>query len=161
MDEYQREGTQTGRIRKGPDEAQRAVGLAIQRLYNNDPRKEEADEDMKLITSYIARLKEQLDDRCYVLPDGQCVSLFECPHGPPFPIEDAIADMTYMNWLEKNLVYPIVRIIGYQAELLPNDGLGWDKGELRKALSRAIERQNDHHFREGKVDLSDRAVDKK
>lgn len=28
-------------------------------------------------------------DRCFVLPDGSCVSPFECPHGPPDP--DAVA----------------------------------------------------------------------
>jgi hypothetical protein len=28
-------------------------------------------------------------DRCFVLPDGLCVSPFECPHGPPDP--DAVA----------------------------------------------------------------------
>lgn len=31
----------------------------------------------------------QAPDRCFVLPDGSCVSPFECPHGPPDP--DAVA----------------------------------------------------------------------
>jgi hypothetical protein len=121
------------------------VGRALQRLYMNDPRKEESDEDLKLVAGYIQSLRRQLDEKCFVLPDGQCVSLYECPHGPPFPIEDAIADMTYMNWLSANLVYMIVKVIGYQAETLPNNGKGWAGNELRQALSKAIERQNEYN----------------
>lgn len=27
-----------------------------------------------------------MTDRCFVLPNGECVSPFECPHGPPSPM---------------------------------------------------------------------------
>lgn len=129
------------------DAEQKAVGLAIQRLYNNDPRKEEADADMELVASYISKLKNQLktaQDRCYVLPDGECVSPFDCVHGPGINMEALIADRAYMNWLSDHLVYASVKVIGYHAENLANNGKGWAADELRMAISRAIERQNEY-----------------
>lgn len=102
----------------------------------------------EVLEAEIVRLKNQLvsaKDRCYVLPDGQCVSPFDCVHGPGIPMEALIADRTYMNWLSDHLVYMVVRVIGYQAETLPNNGKGWAGDELRQALSKAIERQNEYN----------------
>jgi hypothetical protein len=39
----------------------------------------------------------------------------------------------------------VVKVIGYQAETLPNNGKGWAGDELRQALSKAIERQNEYN----------------
>jgi hypothetical protein len=120
-------------------EAEDDFGMDKSRVY----RDREA-----VLEAEIVRLKNELEsakDRCYVLPDGECVSPFDCVHGPGLPMEDLIADRTYMNWLSTNLVYMVVKVIGYQAETLPNNGKGWAGDELRQALSKAIERQNEYN----------------
>lgn len=102
----------------------------------------------EILEAKIVRLKNQLElakDRCYVLPDGECVSPFDCVHGPGIPMEDLIADRTYMNWLEEHLAYAMVKVIGYTMESLASEGHGWRNGALRRAISRAIERQNEYN----------------
>lgn len=43
--------------------------LALQRLYMNDPRQEEADEDVMLVGNWIMSLKESSSDTTDVLPN--------------------------------------------------------------------------------------------